>query len=158
MPASNRDHVFISYSHKDKRWLDDLLVNLRPFLRANSVTAWSDRQIQPGSNWFDEIQNELSRARVAVLLVTPNFLASDFIHEHELTPLLRDAENGGLTILWVPVRSSAYQKSPIKNYQSVIDPNKPLAEMKAERDAAWVRICEAIERAAATGENEPSNC
>ena len=83
---------------------------------------------------------------MAVLLVTKDFLASDFIHEEELEPLLREAEGGGVSILWIPVRASSYHKSPIKNYQAVIEPSVPLAQMRARRDAAWVQICKEIER------------
>ena len=128
-PDSTRRSVFISYSHKDKRWLDDLLTHLKPYLRDGSVTAWSDRQIATGSKWFGEIQAALASTRVAVLLVTPDFLASDFIHEHELGPLLNEAAQGGVRIVWVPVRACSYKKTPLKDYQAVIDPEKPLATM-----------------------------
>ena len=81
-------------------------------------------------------------------MVTPDFLASDFIHEHELGPLLKEAEQGGVKILWVPVRDSAYKLTPLKNHQAVLDPSKPPATLpKAKRDQAWRRICEEIERA-----------
>lgn len=143
-----RDQVFISYSHKDKRWLDDLLTHLKPYLRDGSITYWSDRQIQPGSEWLSEIRSALIRTKVAVLLVTKDFLASDFIHEEELGPLLLEAKRGGVRILWIPVRASSYHKSPIKDYQAVIEPSDPLAQMRARRDAAWVQICKEIERAA----------
>jgi hypothetical protein len=80
--------------------------------------------------------------------VSPDFLACDFIHQHELGPLLKEAEQGGVKILWVPVRESAYKQTPLKNYQAVLDPGKTLAGMtRAKRDQAWVRICEEIERA-----------
>lgn len=150
MAPTPRNLVFISYSHKDKKWLDDLCTHLKPYLREGSITAWSDRQIQPGSKWFEKITSALENAKVAVLLVTPNFLASDFIHQHELTPLLTQAEAGGTAIHWIHVRASSYQKSPVHQYQAVIDPAKPLAEMKAERDAAWVSICKSIEHAVNT--------
>jgi hypothetical protein len=152
MTAEDREIVFISYSHKDKRWLSDLQTHLKPYLREESVVAWSDQQIQPGTKWFPEIQRSLQKARLAVLLVTPSFLASDFINDYELAPLLLEAERGGVTILWIPVRACAYQRHSIGEYQSVIDPAKPLAQMKAERDAAWVKICEAI---AETAGNDP---
>jgi len=143
---SVRDLVFIGYSHKDKRWLNDLQTHLKPYVR-NGLTAWSDKQITPGSKWFPKIETALASTKVAVLLVTPNFLASDFIHEKELGPLLKEAENGKVSILWIPVRACAYKETPLKDYQAVIGPEKPLANMKAERDKAWVKICEEIKKA-----------
>ena len=142
------DQVFICYSHKDKRWLDDLQDHLKPYVRNGSVTAWSDKQIAPGSKWFPEIKRALACTKVAVLLVTPKFLASDFIHEHELTPLLKEAEKGDVRIIWIPVRACSYKETPLKDYNAAIDLEKPLAKMKiADRDEAWVGICENIKKA-----------
>lgn len=143
--ASNQ--VFISYSHKDKKFLEQLLIHLKPLEREAKLKAWSDQQITPGSEWFDEIQEALSNATVAVLLVTPAFLASDFINDHELGPILKKAKEGGVVILWVPVRASSYKETSLVNCQAVISPDKPVAEMKAERDKAWVRICSEIKKA-----------
>jgi hypothetical protein len=142
------EQVFISYSHQDKDWLERLQTHLKPYLRAGSIKSWSDQEIIPSSKWFGEIKSALTDAKVAVLLVTPDFLASDFIHEHELGPLLKEAEQGGVKILWVPIRDSAYRRTPLKNYQPVLSPDTPLAAMpKAKRDQAWVKICEEIEKA-----------
>ena len=99
-----RDQVFISYSHKDKRFLDDLQTHLKPYLRNRTFTTWSDKQIEPGSKWFDSIKSALARTSVVVMLVSPAFLASDFIADQELGPLLKEADAGGVTILWVLVR------------------------------------------------------
>jgi internalin A len=98
---------------------------------------------------LDAIRAALAKTKVAVLLVTPDFLASDFIHENELTPLLKEAESGGVKILWIPVRASAYKESPLRYYQAAVnDLEKPLAEMKSDRDKAWVHICELIKQTA----------
>lgn len=153
-----RDQVFISYSHEDTKWREDLEKHLKPYLRAGSIKGWSDKQIVPGSKWFGEIQSALLQTNVAVLLVTPDFLASDFIHEHEIGPLLKEAERGGIKILWIPVRESAYKQTPLKNYQAVLDSGKPLASMtKPKRDQAWATICEEIKNAASqSGPDPPS--
>jgi hypothetical protein len=148
MPPPTRNQVFISYSHNDTKWRDDLEIHLKPYRRVGSIISWSDEQITSGSNWFDEINSALINTNVAVLLVTPNFLASDFIYEHELGPFLKQAQQGGVRILWVHVRTCAYKLTALKDYQAVLNPARPLADMtEAERDRAWVKICEEIEKA-----------
>jgi TIR domain len=142
-----RDHVVISYSHEDEKLMKELLKHLKPFTRSGSVRHWSDQQITAGSKWFEEIRGALQQASVAVLLVSPSFLASNFIHEHELGPLLKEGEVGGVKILWLPLRASAYEETPLRDYQAVSSPDKPLAQMsKADRDEAWVRICKEIKK------------
>jgi hypothetical protein len=69
--------VFISYSHEDKKWHDDLDKHLKPYLRDGSITSWSDEKIVPGSKWFGEIKSALAQTRVTVLLVSSDFLTSD---------------------------------------------------------------------------------
>jgi internalin A len=54
------------------------------------------------------------KSKVAVLLVSPDFLASDFIYECELGPFLKEAKQGGVRILWVPVRDSAYKQTALR--------------------------------------------
>jgi internalin A len=142
-----RDQVFISYSHQDKKFLDELLTQLKPYLRTG-ITAWSDLQIQPGSQWFDEIKVALARTSVAVMLVSPDFLASDFIHEHEVGPFLNEAEAGGVRILWVLINDCSWQVSALKGYQAAAPTDKPLAKMRPpDRGTAWWKVCEEIKRA-----------
>ena len=142
-----RDLVFVSYSHKDKRYLDELLVHLKPLQRAGRIAAWSDHQIQAGSKWFDQIKQSLADAKVVIMLVSSDFLASDFIDEHELGDVLKKAESGGVLLLWFLVRPCAYKESPLKDYQAAINPSKALSEMRGGRDKAWVTICEEIKKA-----------
>jgi hypothetical protein len=146
-PITKSDNVFISYSHKDKKFLDDFLAHLKPLERSGRVSSWSDKQIAPNSKWFDEIKAALARTSAAVMLVSSDFLASDFIHENELGPLLKEAEVGGVKILWVLIRDCLYQETPLAHYQAVLPPAQPVAKMRApERDTAWRKVCEAIKR------------
>lgn len=107
--------------------------------------------MQPGCEWLNEIKTALDRAAVAVLLVTKDFLASDFIHAEELAPLLQRAEEGGVRILWVLVRDCNWSKTPLQKYQAAFPTNKALARLGTRRDAAWVTICDLIANYAAGG-------
>jgi hypothetical protein len=144
-----RQGVFISYAHKDDQfWLDALLSHLSWLQREHGIEIWSDRDIAPGAKWHETIQSALDRAKVAVLLVSPDFLASDFITNNELPKMLQAAESEGMTLFWIPVRPSAYKRSPIRAFQSAHAPEKPLSGLPgAERDQAFVDIGEKLAKA-----------
>src|SRR5687767_3085904 len=96
---NQRMAVFVSYSHADRRWVDRLRVHLVPLIREEELDLWEDSRILAGKRWRQEIANAIDRAAVAVLLVSADFLASDFVASEELPQLLHKAESEGLIVI-----------------------------------------------------------
>src|SRR5205823_9445975 len=90
----------------------------------------------------------LEAAKVAVLLVSPGFLASEFILNEELPKILADSETHRVKILWCLVRNCWYKGTPIERYQAVHDPRKVWNALgEAELDALLVEVAEKIDEA-----------
>ena len=149
MPVpTNAGSVFVSYAHKDEEWLNRLLTMASPIIRNNAVSVWYDKKIKPGQKWRVEIDKAMASAKVALLLVSPDFLASDFINDEELPYLLNAADTREVKILWVLLRHCLYDHTPIKDYQAAHEISKPLNSLsEPELDAALVHICNTLESA-----------
>jgi hypothetical protein len=143
---THRTWIFISYSHHDQNWCEQLRVHLRPIERDGVVDLWDDTRIAAGEIWRDEIDAALDNAAVAVLLISPDFLASDFIMDNELPPLLAGAENHGCTILPLLVRPSLFAERPeLSRFQTVNPDAVPLSAMtEVQRDAVLVALAKRI--------------
>lgn len=147
-PSAAAPLVFVSYSHADTAFKIQLEKHLKALSFEGKLSFWTDDQISPGAVWFQEMKWAIDSAIVAVLLVTGDFLASDFIREHEFQPILQRHNALNLKLIWVPVRACNWRETPLQDIQTPISPDKPIAEMKAERDKAWVKVCQAIKQAA----------
>lgn len=148
--TSSRTHerpkLFISYSHADTACLDRLLVHLKPLERANTVVAWSDRRIRTGDKWKVELEQTLDDAVIAILLVSADFLASDFIVNNELPPLLIKADAKGLRILPVVLKPCGFRRDPVlSTFQAVNDPVIPLLGMSLmEQESIYDKIADEV--------------
>jgi len=150
-----RTKVFISYSQEDRRYLDELQVHLGLLERLGRLEYWADTRITPGSIWQQEIEKAIQSARVAVLLLSANFLKSEFIVNDELPPLLAAAQYEGLVILPVMVGACLFEYTVLKQFQVVNDPSKPLNIMrKPFRDQEWAKVARVALEASSTQDPE----
>lgn len=145
-------HIFICYSDKDKKWFDMLMDFLKPLeqqkRREGMFKIWADTQIPPGAKWREEINKALASAKVAVLLVTQQFINTDLIAKYELPSILKAAEEKGLIIFWIACEASTIDDTDISNFQSANDKDHPLDSLiPGKRRSELVKIYEKIKEA-----------
>ena len=139
--------VFVSYSRADIQCLERLRVHLRPLQREGAIAYWDDGSINAGEKWQEQIEAALDRARIAVLLISADFLASDFVIESELPVLLAAAEERGTTILPVILKPCRFIKDArLSVFQTINDPRRPLLSLPVvEQEEIYARIADRIE-------------
>jgi hypothetical protein len=146
MQPQRRTTVFVSYCHKNRRWLDRLRVHLTPYDRRGDLDLWDDTKIAPGDRWSSSIGDAIDRAAASIVLISADFLASDFVAVHELPKLLHKAERAGARILPIFVEPCDLANHPeLASFQALNSPKKPLAETsRVDAERVLVRAVEAI--------------
>ena len=139
--------VFISYSHEDGDFLKRLSVHLRPFEKNGMIDLWVDTKIKVGEKWKEKIKQALDKSAIAILLISADFLASDFIIDNELPPLLQAAEEKGKLILPVILKPCRFTKDEnLSKFQAINDPKTPLSRMdENDREEVYVKIADYID-------------
>jgi hypothetical protein len=140
--------VFISYSHNDKEYLSRILIHLKPLENENKIDLWVDERIKPGDKWKQEIEKALLKSNVAILLISADFLASDFIVKNELPPILKKAEEKGTRIIPVILKSCRFDRdNNLNSFQAINDPNSPLILLsEGEQENVYNKLSQEIER------------
>jgi hypothetical protein len=135
--------IFIFYTDKDnenidsnKRWLDRLLVHITPLNLQDKVSIWSVQEMAISKTWFQEIQ-------VAVLLISPEFLASKYICNNEFPVIIKSVSERGAIILPIILRSCLLHKTALNFLQNINILNKPLNSIaEHEQDQVFLSVAE----------------
>ena len=139
--------LFYSYSHKDEDLRNQLETHLKLMQRQGVITAWHDRLIGAGEEWKDEIDENLERADLILLLVSSDFIASDYCYDKEMTRALQRHDAGEARVIPVIVRDVNWSKAPFAKLQALPKDGKAVT-LWPDRDCAWRNVAEGIERAA----------
>lgn len=101
--------VFIAYAHKDYYWKDKASNHLSVLSSSLQLEVWSDNDIGAGQDWLKEIEAAIAQASVAILLISSNFLTSDFINRKEVPNLLSRKSTDGLPIIPILIRECSWK-------------------------------------------------
>jgi hypothetical protein len=145
-PGNIRNKVFVSYSHLDKDYLIDIQRHFKPFL--SKIDFWDDTKIQPGQKWKEEIRKAIKETKVAILLISTDFLGSEFIASDELPPLLKAAEEDGAVILSIILKPCLFEEFPeLNQYQAMNPPSRTILKMNyEEKEELYVNVVRQTKR------------
>ena len=118
--------IFISYSRVDEKWKEIVVKHLK--LLPN-IDIWDDSRIDGGARWFQEIKEALISSKIAILLISADFLTSRFIGENEVPPLLERHERGEVIIFPIILRPCFWELTWVADFNVRPRNGKPLREM-----------------------------
>lgn len=142
-PGSMTKKVFISYSHKDEEAMKELDKFLGPLERKGEISIWTDRNILPGQNWKAEILNELESADLTLLLVSANFLDSNFIHDEEIPRAFKRREEAGKHVVPIILNYCLWDITDLGSLQAIPKDGRPIADFPNPAQA-WSEVARGI--------------
>lgn len=138
--------LFYSYAHEDEKLRDELDGHLALLRRKGVIRPWHDRGIVPGQKWDEAIDRELSTADLILLLVSMDFLNSDYIWGKELATAIARAERGDASVIPVLLRAVDIEDAPFAKLQGLPTDLRPVTSWP-NRDEAWTDVAKGIRRA-----------
>jgi energy-coupling factor transporter ATP-binding protein EcfA2 len=144
-PLKNGIRLAFSYSHGDQKLRDQLETHLRLLQRQGLISTWHDRKIMPGDKWGGVIDNNFTRSDLILLLVSADFLASDYCYEMEMKSALERQARGEAKVVPIILRACNWQSGPLGKLQAIPKDGRPITSWP-NQDEAWNEVTGAIRR------------
>lgn len=139
--------IFFSYAHEDEEFLNKIKTHLIPLYREGLIDLlWHDRNISAGTEWERQIDTYLNKAQIILLLISPDFMASDYCISKEMKRALERHEQGNARVIPVILRHSQWKRSPIGKLQAIPTDGKPIRSWPDE-DEALFNVVDGIRKA-----------
>ncbi len=135
--------VFYSYAHEDEDLREELDKHLALLKNEGVINPWHDRKIKPGDDWDREIRESLERAHIILLLVSPDFMASDYIWGKELKRAMERQDKDEAVVIPIILRPSNWSNAPFAKLQA-IPKNAKAATLWPDRDQVFANIAGSV--------------
>lgn len=148
MPLSTPSHpleIFFSYSHRDEKMRNRLEAHLSSLKRQGLISGWHDRKIKPGTEWKGQIDAHLESSHVILLLISADFLASDYCYDVEMDHSLARHEAGLARVIPIILRPCDWPWSRFGKLQALPRDGKPVSDW-ATHDQAFNEVARGIRR------------
>jgi hypothetical protein len=147
--AGEQIELFISYSHRDETLRQQLDKHLAPLKRQGVISVWHDRQIEAGDDWAKAIDDNLSKADIILLFISPDFVASDYCYDLELNQALARHDRGEAIVLPIIAKSCDWSSLPFGRLQALPKDGKPITRWD-DQDEACLDVVLGIRRVVET--------
>lgn len=141
--SSKKKTVFVSYSHKDAIFMEQLEIHLAMMKRRGAIGTWSDRMIRPSEDWKGHIDLALEQAEIVLMLVSADFCASDYCWDVEMKRALERHANGDARVVPIAIRPCDWTGAPFSSIQGLPSNLRPVS-LWPDRDAAWLDVVSGI--------------
>ena len=138
--------VFISYSHQDEPYRKDLEKHVAVLQRNGYIDTWTDREIEPGEKWNTSIHEELISAKIILLLVSSDFLASDFCYDIEMKTAVQRHQANEAIVIPIILRFCDWKDTPFSKIQALPSDGKPIKDWP-DTDKAFLNVVDGIKLA-----------
>src|SRR2546421_3437699 len=147
MQGSHRPmEIFCSSAHEDEALLQELQTHLSGLKRQGLVSSWHDRQITAGTPWAQAIDTHLKSASVILLLISPDFFASDYCYGIEMKQALQRHQANEARVIPILLRPVDWNGAPFAHLQALPTNAKPVSSW-SNRDEAFADVATGIRRA-----------
>jgi hypothetical protein len=140
-----KPHIFLSYAHADEDLKKELDKSLMPLKRSGKIETWNDRELIAGQEWNAEILDELSKAEIILLLISVDFIASQYIWDKELATAMKRHEDGTAQVVPIILKNCLWQDMPFAKLQALPRNAKPVTSYE-NRDDAFTEIAVSIKK------------
>ncbi len=137
--------IFISYAHRDKEYLDDIIAHLSNLRSQKLISDWHDRRIDPGDEWADEIDQALEDAHIILLLISARFMSSEYCTAREMHRALERHANKEAVVIPVILSACDWEGAPFSKLQALPASATPIKQWP-DRDMAWKDVVLGIRR------------
>ncbi|MEH1798211.1 MAG: toll/interleukin-1 receptor domain-containing protein [Nostoc sp.] len=135
--------VFYSYAHEDEKLRDKLEKHLTLLRREGVITEWHDRKIGAGKEWQNEIDTHLNSSQIILLLVSANFIASDYCWDVEVKRAMERHEAKEARVIPIIIDSVDWQSAPFGRLQALPKSGKAVKKW-GNRSDAFLSVAEGI--------------
>ena len=132
-------NIFISYAHKDEKFKEELIEHLAPLQRQELIETWNDREITPGEVWDEQIKAAIENAEIILLLISPSFMASNYINDIEIRKALDRNRRGEAKLVPIIIRPTDFYDFEISKFQALPTDALPISKW-TDRDEAWLDV------------------